>query len=303
MSSGIVQTLEHDIYIIQLTKLMSVSSMTLYLYDFLLTHDDEVLFMWKAGFGLGKVVYFSVRYLTLFVMLFINIMLFLPQVSDEVCLSWIRFHWVTGVLIGFLTEIPLVLRIYALYNKNKQILALIVTCLIATALSMLSISACIMRTEGANWITLGAGSDMHMCVPTDVGNLYKVFWIPLLLDEFLLLCLALLKWYQNLTVHGIQAAATNEMVKDSMLYFGTTFSFFLFSHLTWVIGGPLYIELPVGFAITMGGIMSQRLLLNIRKYRWGQDVEESQKSVSSFSGRAHRFAVSEDNIELESMGF
>ncbi|KAL5534884.1 hypothetical protein ACEPAF_2974 [Sanghuangporus sanghuang] len=57
--------LEQGVRIIQLTKLACVSSLALYLYDFLLTYSDEQSYI----FGLGKIVYFLVRYMTLFVLM------------------------------------------------------------------------------------------------------------------------------------------------------------------------------------------------------------------------------------------
>ncbi|EJD04655.1 uncharacterized protein FOMMEDRAFT_155824 [Fomitiporia mediterranea MF3/22] len=193
-----------------------------------------------------------------------------------------RIHCITSVAIALLTEVPLVLRIYALYNKDSRILTLLISCLVATTISVIGISAKLMHSEQSEIVHFASASNLNVCILTEASSIYKVFWVPLLLNEALLVSLALIKWFQNLKVHGVQDSAMNDMVKDSVLYFFATFPFLLFILLTWTFGGTLFLELPVGFAVVMGSIMSQRLLVNVRKYQFGHpfDVLRALKGQS-----------------------
>ncbi|EJD04633.1 uncharacterized protein FOMMEDRAFT_28277 [Fomitiporia mediterranea MF3/22] len=76
MSSWLVRTLELNIYAIQLTKLMSESSLR----------------SWEGYLFLGPLLD-AVRHTSYFFLMF-----------QAKCLSWIRFHWVAGVVISFLAE-------------------------------------------------------------------------------------------------------------------------------------------------------------------------------------------------------
>ena len=63
-----------------------------------------------------------------------------------------------------------------------------------------------------------------------------------------------------------------------------------------------YIELPVGFAITMGGIMSQRLLLDVRKYHSGDDaLDRSQRFGGRvvIAGHNSEFTMEMDEMKRE----
>ncbi|KAH8111197.1 hypothetical protein DFH11DRAFT_648500 [Phellopilus nigrolimitatus] len=307
-----VATLAQAFRIIQWTKLSNLSALAFLSYDFILTFNDEISLMWNATLGAGKVLFFTVRYFTLFSVIFINIVLFLPEASPEVRISWIRFQWLAGTFIGNLAELTLQLRIYALYNKNRKILILLVTSFSTTFIAMLTLSIKVMLHEHASFDNFGSGQDMHMCVPIALSSYFRELWIPLLLHEALLFGLALYKGIETMVTHGEKGSMnriTIFLVRDSMMYFFMVFMTFLASQLIWAVGGENYIELPVCLAISMVSIMSQRLLLNIRKFRSydpallsDESDSGARKAVSRAQGRSETTIDSVDDYDMSTGG-
>ncbi|KAL5529612.1 hypothetical protein ACEPAG_5597 [Sanghuangporus baumii] len=270
--------IEHVVKVIKLTKLCNISSMVVYVYELLITLDEEVNLIWNGVFSPGKALFLLLRYLTLASLLFI--------ITSRV---WIRFQWIAGSLIGLMAHLTLELRLYAMFNKSKRILILLVVGTTAVAGCMFGLLIEILQEEEVEFINLGEAPELHMCVKTNVPYLVRIFWIPILAGEAILVSLAIYKglqtqaqlphrneWWSERAPYGF----LRFLVRDSVLFFLMVSAPFLATELVWVIAGSDYIEVPVGFAIASSSIWSQRLLLNIRKHRQGP-VEELHVTVDS----------------------
>ncbi|KAL5532753.1 hypothetical protein ACEPAF_4527 [Sanghuangporus sanghuang] len=305
--------IEHVVKVIKLTKWCNTSSVVMYVYELMITLDEEVNLIWNGVFSPGKALFLLLRYLTLASLLFIITIFNLPEVSSQMFVAressqhspltidlwltrdysigrvWIRFQWIAGSLIGLMAHLTLELRLYAMFNKSKKILILLVVGTTAVAGCMFGLLIEILQEEEVEFINLGEAPELHMCVKTNVPYLVRIFWIPILAGEALLVSLAVYKGLQT----QIQLPTQNEwwserapygflrfLVRDSVLFFLMVSAPFLATELVWVIAGSDYIEVPVGFAIASSSIWSQRLLLNIRKHRQGP-VEELHVTVDS----------------------
>ncbi|KAH8111211.1 hypothetical protein DFH11DRAFT_1513402, partial [Phellopilus nigrolimitatus] len=210
--------------------------------------------------------------------------------------------------------VALQLRIYALYNKNRKILILLITSFSTTFIAMLTLSIKFMFHEHASFDNFGSGQDVHMCVPIALSSYFRELWIPLLLHEALLFGLALYKGIETMVTHGEKGSMnriTIFLVRDSMMYFFMVFMTFLASQLIWAVGGENYIELPVCLEISMVSIMSQRLLLNIRKFLsydpallsdgLGSSLA-ARKAISRAHGRSETTIDSVDDYDMSTGG-
>ncbi|KAL5511251.1 hypothetical protein ACEPAH_4466 [Sanghuangporus vaninii] len=293
--------IEHVVKIIKLTKWCNMSSMVMYVYELLITLDEEVNLIWNGVFSPGKALFLLLRYLTLASLLLIITNVRYQRIIATLAVShwltrdysigrvWIRFQWISGSLIGLMAHLTLELRLYAMFNKSKKILILLVVGTTAVVACMFGLFIEILEEEEVEFINLGEAPELHMCVKTNVPYLVRIFWIPILAGEALLVSLAVYKGLQT----QMQLPNQNEwwserapygflrfLVRDSVLFFLMVSAPFLATELVWVIAGSDYIEVPVGFAIASSSIWSQRLLLNIRKHRQGP-VEELHVTVDS----------------------
>ncbi|KAI5118635.1 hypothetical protein M0805_000011 [Coniferiporia weirii] len=245
---------------IRWTKMCNASAATLLLYDFVTTYDREVNLMWGAKFNIGKVIYFTIRYFTFFSVFFILI------ADKKTGISWIRFNWMSGVIIGILAELTLQLRVYAMYNRSKKMLLFLIVLFTGTFSAMYAISVKIMLKEKGFYFDFL--DDFYICTPYSLPNFYAEVWVPMLVHEAILFGLAIYKGLQSFRSRNSEnpsSRLTLFLVKDSAMYFVIVFATFIANELVWVFGKETLIEVPVSFAFTMGSIMSQRLLLNVRE--------------------------------------
>ncbi|PAV16674.1 hypothetical protein PNOK_0829400 [Pyrrhoderma noxium] len=73
LSQPISEDIIEYIHFNQLATYVYLSSLVIYLHFYVSTLDNEISLMWKARFGMGKFLFYSLRYLTLLVIVFMNI--------------------------------------------------------------------------------------------------------------------------------------------------------------------------------------------------------------------------------------
>ncbi|KAL5503828.1 hypothetical protein ACEPAH_7899 [Sanghuangporus vaninii] len=290
---SVVEGFVEFVQIVQLVKLFSLSSMVLYIYNYLLTLDSEVSVMWRAGQGIGKILYFVLRYCTLFST--VCMCTLLPDSYHyrtlTTCTGSARniFYWVSAVVIALATDFVLQLRVYALYQGSRKILCLIILSSTAMIASFATFLTIILRGDEGQYIFvtvhviiyllisflaysekmtyLGSGADMYICEGSTLPPVYDKIWVAKLVNEALMFLLALHKGMQSLKQYKGMGAASQLMVllvKDSILYFLVVFAFCLMSQLVWTYAGQHYVELSIGLTLAVGSIMSQHLLVNVR---------------------------------------
>jgi len=74
------------------------------------------------------------------------------------------------------------------------------------------------------------------------------------------------------------------------LYFLVVFATYFTNALIWVFGKAQLSEIPVGFAVAMASVMSQRLIFNIRD---NYNRDDTGMSTTGRSYSDHRYAISD----------
>ncbi|KAG6333359.1 hypothetical protein ID866_5735 [Astraeus odoratus] len=86
------------------------------------------------------------------------------------------------------------MRLYALYNRSRRIMLVVVSCYVLEIFAMIAMLVMANLTSGTdNQPTPG----LTFCTNVDVSNTFYVFWLPLLAYESLLCFLAIragIKW-------------------------------------------------------------------------------------------------------------
>ncbi|KAL5485799.1 hypothetical protein ACEPAI_6841 [Sanghuangporus weigelae] len=254
------------------TRYSELASSTIIIFDYLLTLDQEIQFIWKARWSIGKVLFFLNRYYTLFVVGFNNYALFSPKLSDD----W--QGW-TGLVAAALAETILQLRLYALYYGNKKVLALMVSFFISAMATSAVIMGTTLRGVEAR-AHLIPGTDF--CIPVNVSSHFYAFWIPILCFEALLCALACIRGYRSYRDREIRrlsdlrrrARQSHQperhlnileiLLRDSVGYFIIAFATYLTTTLMWIIGPITVLEIPIGFTVAFSSVIGNRLLLNLR---------------------------------------
>ncbi|PAV16673.1 hypothetical protein PNOK_0829300 [Pyrrhoderma noxium] len=168
----------------------------------------------------------------------------------QMCAAQVLWYWISSVIVALITCFGLQLRIYALYQGNKRILALFITTSVILTANFAYFLAVILSKEEVVPGNLGSAADEFMCYTINLPPIYT-------------------KGYSTMRKcndkkNGIVNRLTVLLVKDSALYFFVVLVLYLISQLVWIIAGEFYLELPIGISLGMGSILSQHLLVNIR---------------------------------------
>ncbi|KAI0674216.1 hypothetical protein C8Q78DRAFT_966238 [Trametes maxima] len=234
---------------IQNTRYAELASTVIILFDHIITLDQE-----DSQWSLGKVLFLVNRYYALCIV---------------ICLSWFRWQGWTGVITFVIAEFILQLRLYALYFRDKRILA----CMLTVSLGAAASSAIVMGRALAK-ITAIAVTLPHtgstVCVPTTLPGHFYAFWIPMLVSESVLCGLALLRGFKAFrpgsNVFQSGKRIVEILVRDSLSYFVIIFATYLLNTIIFLTRPAYEVEIPIGFAVALAVVLSNRLCLNVRGY-------------------------------------
>ncbi|KAF8056545.1 hypothetical protein FPV67DRAFT_641415 [Lyophyllum atratum] len=109
----------------------ALAAFTLLLWDGLINADHEYQHIWDSRTGAVKHMYLFSRYYGIFAHIANLVMILGPlntvHNTGAVCAAWFGFNMVSFLCLIFTLEVLLSLRLYALYQKNRKIGALLVS--------------------------------------------------------------------------------------------------------------------------------------------------------------------------------
>jgi len=104
---------------------------TLLFFDFFLTLADEVEFIWKGKKATMFYLFLMNRYCPMAFCIITLFAYFSPLWDYEICDRFAIVEWLQTLLIVVPAEVVLLLRIYALTNRNKYLLTFLVSIILA----------------------------------------------------------------------------------------------------------------------------------------------------------------------------
>ncbi|KAI0087249.1 hypothetical protein BDY19DRAFT_995312 [Irpex rosettiformis] len=235
-------------------------------YDHVVTLDQEIDLIWKAGWSFGKCLFLLNRYYALFVVVFNNY-----------GAHWFRWQAATGIVAFIFGELILQLRLLALYNLNRKVLALM-ACTFAIALSVASaiVGVALSRVNVVSISLQLTNLSASLCAVTNLDSvsfLYS-FWIPMMVSESLLCTLVVIRavermredrrakrkftWVEN----GRELVII--LIRDSILYFLVLFAVYLTNTILFRQQDLIITESAISYAVSLSCVMGSRLCLNVR---------------------------------------
>ncbi|THV03325.1 hypothetical protein K435DRAFT_775011 [Dendrothele bispora CBS 962.96] len=171
-----------------------VVCITLLVYDYICTLDQEVTYVWSKPLALGSILFFINRYLP-FIDAVLNINVnFAPVITPEQCLVQNQvIIWFMFVGMAF-AEVVLMLRTYALWERRRSIL--IFFCLLTLAF----LPPCFYFTvKEAQSLRYGPTPlNERGCNMTDASNIIFIVYALLALCEFVAAGVMGVKGYQHI---------------------------------------------------------------------------------------------------------
>ncbi|KLO13520.1 hypothetical protein SCHPADRAFT_358540 [Schizopora paradoxa] len=198
-------------------KCMYISNAALLTYDTIINYPDEVQYIWKSSFSLGKCLYVMSRYLA-FVDVFLHLRLSFDSSLDpsrcRATYNVIPWTITAGVVIA---EAILIARTFAIYSRSCKILAYLVCIRLGTLIpSMKLIND---WTHGMQFSESPAPT-LAPCVPMpdDGVKIWLDFLFIAIFDcniVVLTLWKALSQWKRGLTRHRL----VSTLYRDGIGYF------------------------------------------------------------------------------------
>jgi hypothetical protein len=258
---------------IQSTRLAAVGSATVLLYDHLITLDQEIDLVWKRDWSLLKGVFIFHRYLGLLGVIIELFAIMSPDVTDSICTWWFYFEFWGYTSIVLTSELVLLLWIFFLYNRRRDILAFLSVLFVAQAVSVVVILG-----KSFAQLSITAHIDhtrIAFCSLKHDTAFFSWYWLPVLLYNSAILALFIIKSTDAFRasyiprVHGIY--------RRSLINFLAIFIVYLVCCILWIAGDFALGQIPVGFALAFSITSSTRLLINIRHaYYTREEVDLSR---------------------------
>ncbi|KAF8510088.1 hypothetical protein JB92DRAFT_461946 [Gautieria morchelliformis] len=195
-----------------LTEYSALASLVVLLYDHAITFDAEVMNIWRGPRTFGKLLFLWTRYFGLSLLIIVVAMTFHGSPSNKVCSA---VYWLEGVSIliaNISVDIILLTRVYAVYNRQKQLLYGMVGFQLIAAAATIVIQA-VFYTTG-----MGTPSfdNLTGCFnPSSSRNLGAAF-VPPLANEVVLCLLMLYKLWDRYR-NEIGSSQLKRLVQDSIL--------------------------------------------------------------------------------------
>ncbi|KAL1939000.1 hypothetical protein VTO73DRAFT_11153 [Trametes versicolor] len=257
-------------------------------YDFVLTIPIEVERYWKGGRSWAAIFYFLNRYL--------SVLSHIPVVVEFFA---IMPESVLAALTQFFVGVLLMLRTYALYNRNRRVVYLLASiCAAGGAVSVWAIvSVRSLHLRSFQDIAVYTGCDLtlsekqgyctppHTMIPCIITERFlskldlAAAWSSILVFDATVFVLTLT---QALRVGRMFSHSLfHMMLRDGTIYFGILVVCYGCNILTYILAQPVYKGVSTTFTNVISTTLITRLMLNIRDpklvdlpHRWPSEVLE-----------------------------
>ncbi|KAF4568323.1 hypothetical protein EYR40_010275 [Pleurotus pulmonarius] len=253
-----------------------LACLTWVLYDYFLTIEDEVRYIWTQKRCFGKFMFFWIRYYTIFLLVFdvaqIHVFALPGVTSDIVCLAINPTTRIIGAISLWSVEIIMQLRIYALFQSNKKVAAVNGILFLASIAAFLYVLIHnVTRTKAllADAVHLPLPGCPSVHLSTEWAQ-----WVPATGYEGVLFCFAVYKAVTEAAqtfMHEKRVSLYSILIRDNLLYFFSISFILVFNNLMavgitkipWFSFGDKFIHFSPFHAAV--GILTVRMLLNLRK--------------------------------------
>jgi len=246
------------------TKYGFVTTFALLVYDHILTFPEELEYVWRRNFTAATWLFFLNRYYAIFAIGIGLLEDISPAFNPKICARMILFQPVAvGIPLTIIPNLIIILRIYALFQRNKTIaMTLFLYCL-----AELGVALWIYLTPSVKQISLFPGdpnsSALHTClaqVSPSLTNLQTAsFQIMQSIYNSIALALILFK-----TANGRGIVAV--IAKQGLIYYVVNFSMVTGWTMMLLFATPGIKYTLAGPALGFASLSTAKLTLHLRSY-------------------------------------
>ncbi|KAI9570610.1 hypothetical protein HD554DRAFT_358052 [Boletus coccyginus] len=263
-----------EIWDMRLVRAISYSSYTLLVWDYLLTLDDEITYIWDSPPSVMKYLFIGNRYMTLLVQ-----PVYLSQVagillfdSSATCLA---FSWGMGLAqfgSDSAVHIQVLLRVWILYGRTRTITVALIAAFTLYICASMTLLAYIID----NLNSTSAG--------TCVGELAPFSWLIWFMGFLLEMCLFgmtifMFRRQKSTAEFSRISRLLRSLYRHAIIFFMANTFCNTLNIIAWTVfaGTPLF-GIAIAFTVALVNITGQRLAIDLRRLHIQKDVTESEVS-------------------------
>ncbi|KAJ6464094.1 hypothetical protein C8R45DRAFT_1220168 [Mycena sanguinolenta] len=269
----------------QTTNYLAAAGFTVLVFEHISTFPEEVKYVWQSRVSLWSVLYVWIRYYTLFAVAIDVSFMFREIISD-------RAEMITATIDSVSVDCILVLRVWILYGKPRNLMYFLVPLMAAEIIALLTIGTLsILPAKGcypAGMLTITLFPLSHTSYEA-VPRLFGFYAVPLL----------------TIAQHLLSVRSATRMpvvtlfLRDGVFLFLTILVYTVAEIIIWNRGRQTLVEVPIIPAIVLHAIIGARILLNIKNL--GTEVTDGSVPTMHLSTmfRRHRTAAAKDRSLLD----
>ncbi|KAG8856347.1 hypothetical protein FRB96_006498 [Tulasnella sp. 330] len=275
MAGKIELTLEFYFTLVAQTnaaRLSMIAGYTWVIYDWLITIDQEIAYVWSQPSGWkSKALFGFTRYYGI-ILLTYDLIVLTGMWGTEFCHDYFFILGGGGLLLLFAVEGALQMRVFALYNGNKKLMIFNLVFFVLDAISVVTL----VMIDTASYTPLQTPPGLSGCFSTGFGQNYSRFiWWMLFAFESWLSFLVARKAYQNYREFGIKSHVLLILIRDSFLWYFLLAGCLMWMGLAFAIAPPGLLLLGVPFTHAAATIGGSRLLLNLRAAHYARTQQDT----------------------------
>ncbi|KAH8107813.1 hypothetical protein BXZ70DRAFT_13294 [Cristinia sonorae] len=263
-SGAITTSIAYDA---QVTKYCNVAAAAFLVYDMFIHMGDEVELIWKSRNTWVKWIYIYVRHYSILVvgLLLIHGNSRVPF-THQSCINWLIAESVFSNSIVSVTELVLLIRLFAIYGKSKLILGVLS---IASLAEMITVTIATVKSFNGAEVSLELG-----CVLLYVPPILTAGWAASLAFQTLIFALTVGRWLTHLMV-------TKQLGRQSIMFvfmrdggwaYGLMLIVCLVNLLTFRLKSSPLSTVAFRWVMAVASFSGSHVLLNLR--RIGRDLHE-----------------------------
>ncbi|KAH7930274.1 hypothetical protein BV22DRAFT_1125011 [Leucogyrophana mollusca] len=247
--------------VLQTTQLCRVAVIAVVLYDHALTFRQEVELIWKRAWSLTTFLFLLTRYGGGLVLI-ATAPEFLSTFLSETAFVFSYFK-VMGVMST--SQGIMQMRIYAMSQKSKKILALMLVSFVAEIVANV-VFLQQFYNSGRSLMTLEPVPGFRMCSVTKTDQNFMDLYIPTLCFESLLLALSLLAGFRDAArTRQYSGRWTMGPTMRVLIMYNTLYFFAALAVSAGSMGVPAqYLYIIIGFTLATLMVLATRLVLAVR---------------------------------------
>ncbi|KAH7916163.1 hypothetical protein BJ138DRAFT_691561 [Hygrophoropsis aurantiaca] len=263
---------------------LTVSAVTWLIWDWCLTFDDEVRFVWSKSYKVPiKWAFLSARYVGILSLCSGHILNLIP-IS---CQAKLGLLLALDQILVTTVEIIMVLRVHALYNRNHRM---------GIFLGFLAISGTIAEILG--WaLSMPVAQFDPQCVVIHIGPSSPSFLIIFLAIDGLFLLLTLLKCIHAIKTSGNWVPVISVMLRDGTLAFFAITALMLPNIILLITAHGAFAQILTPHFTAMMSCLGCRLILNMQ--RLPLNLERQHSTTESLPMLTSNIAITIESRSTE----